>query len=47
MVGAMKWLPKPSTRTALILGAVAAGIYAAKNPKAVKNFKKEIARRVA
>jgi hypothetical protein len=25
----MKWLPKPSTRTALILGGIAAGLYAA------------------
>jgi protease I len=49
MIGAMKWLPKPSTRTALILGAAAAGIYAyaAKNPKAVKKLQKELARRVA
>ena len=29
VLGAMKWLPKPSTRTALILGGIAAGLYAA------------------
>jgi protease I len=47
VVGAMKWLPKPSLRTALILGAVAAGVYAAKNPKQLKKLEKELVRRVA
>lgn len=44
---AMKWLPKPSTRTALVLGAVTAGVLAAKNPKKVRQFGKELAKRVA
>jgi protease I len=47
MTGAMKWLPKPSTRTALILGGIAAGVYAAKNPKRLKQFQKELVRHVA
>ena len=47
MTGAMKWLPKPSTRTALILGGIAAGVYAAKNPKRLRQFQKELVRRVA
>lgn len=28
VLGAMKWLPKPSLRTALLLGAVGAGLFA-------------------
>ncbi len=47
MIGAMKWLPKPSTRTALILGTIAAGLYAARNPEQLKKLEKEFRRRVA
>jgi deglycase len=44
VVGAMKWLPKPSIRTALILGSVAAGVYAAQNPKKLSKWQKQLAK---
>ncbi len=47
MTGVMKWLPKPSTRTAFVVGAIALGVMAANDPKGWKKFGKELARRVA
>lgn len=47
MTQAMKWLPKPSTRTAFVIGAMALGLMAANDPKGWKKMGKELARRVA
>jgi protease I len=47
VIGAMKWLPKPSTRTALLLGGLAAGVAAATDKKAMKAVQKKLDRLVA
>jgi len=46
VIGAMKWLPKPSTRTAFIVGAIGAGLLAMNNPSGLKKIGKQL-RRVA
>lgn len=40
VIGAMKWLPKPSLRTAVVLGAVGAGLYAARDRRPLKTLQK-------
>jgi hypothetical protein len=43
----MKWLPKPSTRTALILGGIAAGLYAAGSQGRLTKLQKQVRRLAA
>jgi protease I len=47
VLGAMKWLPKPSTRTALILGGIAAGLYAAGSQGRFTKLQKQVRRLAA
>jgi len=47
MEGAMKRMPKPSTRTMFILGAVAAGLYAAADRKGFDRLQKRLAKLAA
>jgi len=47
VLGAMKWLPRPSTRTALILGGIAAGLYAAGSQGRFTKLQKQVRRLAA
>jgi deglycase len=47
VLGAMKWLPKPSTRTTLILGGIAAGLYAAGSQGRFTKLQKQVRRLAA
>ena len=47
VISAMKWLPKPSIRTALILGGLGAGLYAMRNRPPVKKLQKQFAKMAA
>jgi len=46
VMGAMKWLPRPSFRTAAVLGTIAVGILAADRDR-MKRFRKELERLAA
>jgi hypothetical protein len=47
VIAAIKWWPKQSTRTVLTLGAIAAGIYAAKSTGAFQKLQRQLERRAA
>jgi protease I len=47
MIGAMRWLPKPSTRAALIVGGIAAGVIAARNRGRAMREERQPAERAA
>jgi protease I len=47
VIGAMKWMPKPSIRTALTLGAIGAGIYAMRNREPFSSWQRQFANRAA
>jgi protease I len=47
VLGVMKWTPKPSVRTAVVIGAVAAGLWAANNRGAFDKLRGQIANRAA
>jgi len=47
MEGAMKWLPKPSTRTLFVVGAIAAGLYAAADRKGFDRLQKRLSKLAA
>jgi protease I len=44
VIGAMKWLPKPSVRTAASLAALGAGLFMMRNGKTVKQLQKQFAK---
>jgi protease I len=44
LIGIMRWLPKPSTRTALVLGALAAGVIVAGNRGAFDRLQRRLER---
>jgi protease I len=47
VIGAMQWLPKPSTRAAVVVGALAAGLFALSNRRASGDRARRLARQAA
>jgi len=47
VIGAMKWMPKSSIRTALTLGAIGAGIYAMRNREPFSTWQRQFTNRAA